>query len=356
MEPAGKIDEIPCRQPGRVFGCDREGEALHTQQHNGTSWLAIDAEAAARAIEDAIRRQVAGFRRRGAVVGLSGGIDSSVVTTLCVRALGAERVQVVLMPERDSSPESLTLGRQLTSQLGTPVLVENIAPILQAAGCYARQDEAIRMAFPEYAEGYKYKITLPSIIDGDRLNVSELTIENPSGARKTSRMPAPAYLQLIAATNYKQRVRKMTEYYHADRLNYVVAGTPNRLEYDQGFFVKLGDGSADIKPIAHLYKTQVYALAEYLGVPEEIRKRPPTTDTFSLPQTQEEFYFALPYGQMDLCLYGLNHGFSAAETAKAAGLTAEQVERVYRDIEQKRRTTRYLHARPELVEAISEVR
>ena len=168
-------------------------------------------------------------------------------------------------------------------------------------------------------------------------------------------MPLAAYLQMVAATNFKQRVRKMMEYYHADRLNYAVAGTPNRLEYDQGFFVKLGDGAADVKPIAHLYKTQVYALAEYVGVPEDIRRRPPTTDTFSLPQTQEEFYFALPYAKMDLCLYGHNHQVPAAEVATATGLTAEQVERVYKDIDQKRRTTRYLHARPLLVDAVSEV-
>src|SRR5207342_2663226 len=171
----------------------------------------------------------------------------------------------------------------------------------------------------------------------------------------TSRLSAAAYQQLTAATNYKQRVRKMTEYYHADRLNYAVAGTPNRLEYDQGFFVKLGDGAADVKPIAHLYKSQVYALAEHLGVPEEIRRRPPTTDTFSLPQTQEEFYFALPYDKMDLCLYGRNHAVPAASIADAVALTPEQVERVYRDIDQKRRTTRYLHARPLFVEAVTEV-
>jgi NAD+ synthase len=317
--------------------------------------LALDPAQASAAIEQAIREQVRSLRRRGAVVGLSGGIDSSVVTSLCARALGAERVQVLLMPERDSSPESATFARTLTSQLGTPTLVEDIAPVLAAAGCYDRQIEAIRMVFPEYGPGYKHKITLPSILDGDRLNISELTIETPSGEQKTSRLPAPAYLQLVAATNYKQRVRKLTEYYHADRLNYVVAGTPNRLEYDQGFFVKLGDGSADIKPIAHLYKTQVYALAEYLGVPEEIRRRPPTTDTFSLPQTQEEFYFALPYDKMDLCLYGRNHGVAPETVAATLGLTAQQVERVYRDIDQKRRTTAYLHARPMLVETVAEV-
>jgi NAD+ synthase len=317
--------------------------------------LALDAARATEAITDAIRRQLADARRRGLVVGLSGGIDSSVVTSLAVRAVGAERVQVLLMPERDSSSESLTLGRLLTRQLGAPTIVEEIAPTLAAAGCYARQVEAIRMVFPEYGDGYKHKLTLPSILDGNRLNVTELTIETPSGERKTSRMSPAAYLQLVAATNFKQRVRKMMEYYHADRLNYAVAGTPNRLEYDQGFFVKLGDGSADVKPIAHLYKTQVYALAEYLGVPEDIRRRPPTTDTFSLPQTQEEFYFALPYDKMDLCLYGKNHGVPAADVGAVIGLTGEQVERVYRDIDQKRRTTRYLHAAPRLVEAVTEV-
>ena len=319
------------------------------------SLLRIDPESTAQAIEKAIRTQVVGFRRRGVVVGLSGGIDSSVVTCLCVRALGAERVQVLLMPERDSSSESLTLGRALTSKLGTPTLVENIAPTLEAAGCYSRQREAIQQVFPEYGEGWKHKITLPSILNSDRLNVSELTVESPSGEIRTSRMPAAAYLQIVAATNFKQRVRKMMEYYHADRLNFVVAGTPNRLEYDQGFFVKLGDGSADIKPIAHLYKTQVYALAEFVGVPDDIRQRPPTTDTFSMPQTQEEFYFALPYPQMDLCLYGHNHSLAASQIAAAAGLTAAQVERVYKDIEQKRRTTRYLHAGPQLVAPVSEI-
>jgi NAD+ synthase len=278
-----------------------------------------------------------------------------VVTSLAARAFGPERVLALLMPERDSASESAMLGRLLTSKLGVPTELEELGGIMEAAGGYRRQDEAIRSVFPEYGEGYRCKITLPSILDGDRLNISELTIEAPSGERKTSRMPLAAYLQMIAATNFKQRFRKLMEYYHADRLNYAVAGTPNRLEYDQGFFVKQGDGAADVKPIAHLYKTQVFALAEYLGVPEEIRKRPPTTDTFSLPQTQEEFYYALPYDKMDLCLYAHNHNVPPIEVAPVVGLTPEQVERVYKDIDQKRRTTRYLHARPLLVEPVTEI-
>ena len=317
--------------------------------------LRIDPAAVAKQIEDAIRAQVSQLRRRGIVVGLSGGIDSSVVTTLAARALGPERVLALLMPERDSSSESATLGRLLTSKFSIPTIVEDLGDVLDAAGCYTRQTEAIRTVYPDYREGYKSKIVLPSILDGDRLNVSELVVQTPDGEQKTLRLPAAAYLQLVAATNFKQRIRKLMEYYHADRLNYAVAGTPNRLEYDQGFFVKQGDGAADLKPIAHLYKSQVFALAEYLGVPEDIRRRTPTTDTFSLPQTQEEFYFALPYDKMDLCLYAHNHGVPADAAAAALGLTASQVERVFKDIDQKRRTTRYLHARPMLVEPVSEI-
>lgn len=318
--------------------------------------LRLDAAAAAAEIGEAIRGQVLGtLKRRGVVVGVSGGIDSSVTAALCARALGGERVLALLMPERDSSRESLELGRALGEAFGIPTVVEDIAPVVAAARCYERQDEAIRMVFPDYRPGWRFKVTLPSILEGDRLNVSELTVETPGGERRSARMPLRPYLQLIAATNFKQRIRKMMEYYHADRMHYAVAGTPNRLEYDQGFFVKQGDGAADFKPIAHLYKTQVFQLAEHLGVPEAIRLRTPTTDTFPLPQTQEEFYFALPHDRMDLCLYGRNHGVPAAELAPAVGLTPDQVERVYRDIDQKRRATRYLQLHPMLVRPVPEV-
>jgi NAD+ synthase len=313
--------------------------------------LRLDCGGACEQIERTIREQVLGtLRRRGVVVGMSGGIDSSVVAALCTRALGPARVQALLMPERDSSDDSLRLGRMVAAHLGLQPIVENIAPALAAIGCYERQTEAIRTAFPDYGEGWKCKVTLPSVLDGDRLGISLLTVADPDGNVRSGRMTPAGYLQLVAANSFKQRIRKSMEYYHADRLHSAVAGTPNLLEYDQGFFVKLGDGAADVKPIAHLYKTQVYALAGHLGLPEEIRRRPPTTDTYSLPQTQEEFYFGLPYDQMDLCLWGANHGTPAAEVAAAIGLTPQQVERVYRDIQAKRRAAVYLHHQPILVD------
>jgi NAD+ synthase len=317
-----------------------------------TDALRIDPAGVAHQVQESIRAQVLGtLKRRGAVVGMSGGIDSSVVAALCTRALGPERVFGLLMPERDSSPDATRLGKMLAAHLGIRHVVEDIAPALDGLGCYARQLEAIRMVVPEYGDGWKCKLTIPSLLGGERLSITSLTVADPSGAERTVRMTPAAYLQMVAATNFKQRTRKMMEYYHADRLNYAVAGTPNLLEYDQGFFVKQGDGAADFKPIAHLYKTQVYALAEHLGVPAEIRSRPPTTDTFSLAQSQEEFYFALPYREMDLCLWAYNSGAPAVEVAAALGLTADQVERVYRDIEAKRRVSRYLHQAPLLVPA-----
>jgi NAD+ synthase len=315
--------------------------------------LLLDAEKTVAQITDTIRTQIKDtLKRRGVVLGLSGGIDSSVVAALCVRALGAERVFGIFMPERDSSDDALILGRMLADSLGISTVVENIEPALRGLKCYDRQDEAIKATFPEYESGMKFKLTLPSLLEGNRMNIFRLTLALPSGELKSARMRPESYLQLVAATNFKQRIRKTIEYYHADRLNFAVAGTPNRLEYDQGFFVKQGDGAADLKPIAHLYKTQVYQLAEYLGVPEEIRRRPPTTDTYSLPQTQEEFYFALPYDKMDLCLYARNHDINANEVAELLGLKTDQIEAVYQDIDNKRRTTAYLKAYPLFVEPI----
>jgi NAD+ synthase len=320
------------------------------------SLLRIDAAQEAAHIEAAIRDQVnSRLRRKGAVVGVSGGIDSSVVAALCVGALGKERVLGLFTPELDSCEDSLLYGELLARSVGIETVLEDISPILAAAGCYRRRDDAIRTLVPEYGADWKCKLVMPDAGSGAQYAVSSLVVQSPEGAQRKVRLTAQAYADIVAATNFKQRTRKMLEYYHADRLYYAVAGTPNRLEYDQGFFVKNGDGAADLKPIAHLYKTQVYQLAAYLQIPQEIQQRPSTTDTFSLPQSQEEFYFSLPLEKFDLCLFGRNHGMSAEAVGAAAGLSSQQVERVFGAIDAKRKATRYLHLQPLLVEPVREV-
>ena len=306
--------------------------------------LKIDCPAVVAALTERIRHIVARIlRRRGVVVAVSGGVDSAVCASLAVRALGVERVLALLMPERDTPSEATDRGKILCERLGIRYEVENISSILEAAGCYRRRDEAVRRLFPEFGPDYRLKIAIAGdLLEGDRLNYFNLIIQSPDGKQKRERMPVDVYLGVVAATNMKQRVRKLLEYYHAECRNYAVMGTPNRLEYELGFFVRGGDGLADLKPIAHLYKTQVYALAEWLDVPECIRRQVPSTDTYSLPQTQQEFYFALPYDVMDLALYAYLHNIPAESAAPVLGLSAEQVRRIYRDIAGKRRLAKQL--------------
>ena len=328
---------------------------MNTQDEMKKQVLTLDCAAETQKIQSKIQSIIAKkLKKRGAVVGLSGGIDSSVTVGLCQKALGKDRVVALLMPERHSSEDTLDLSRSVADHFGVQVIHEDITPILEALGFYQRYDAAISSVIPGYGTGWKSKIVTSSILE-EGFTFFSAVAQSPEGDIIKKRLDLKSYLAVVAATNFKQRTRKLLEYYHADRLNYAVAGTPNRLEYDQGFFVKNGDGAADFKPIAHLYKSQVYQLAAFLGVPKEIINRPPTTDTYSLPQDQNEFYFSLSYEKMDLCLYGKNNGISAETIGALTELAPEQVERVYKDIDQKRSTTKYLHLPPVLVEKVPEI-
>ncbi len=293
------------------------------------------------------------LKRRGLIIAISGGVDSAVSAALCVKALGPSKVFGLLLPETDSASESLALGKMVAEQLGIEYIVEDIAPTLKAIGCYKWRDEKIKSVFQDYDENWKNKIIISGGNEG-KINFFELVVQSPDGKIMQKRLRLNEYLQIVAATNYKQRIRKTVEYFHADRLNYAVVGTPNKLEYDQGFFVKNGDGSADIKPIAHLYKTQVYALAHHLGLPDEICNAIPSTDTYSMPQGQDEFYFALPYNKMDIALWALNHEIPTEELATFLKISNEQAKYLYKDITAKRKATRYLHLKPLLIDDIDE--
>jgi len=303
--------------------------------------LRIDLAATADRLAGGIRAALRELGRRGAVVAVSGGIDSAVVAALAVRALGPRRVVLLRLPERDIGSRASDLGLELAEALGAPSEEEPITAALEGLGFYRRRDEAIRAVFPDYEGDWPHKL-VRSAPGG--VIVFSLVVRRPDGSEERRRMPADAYLALLAATNMKQRTRKLLEYTYADRLGYAVLGTPNLLEYDQGFFVKGGDGLADVKPIAGLFKTQVYALARELGVPASITERAPTTETFSLEQSQEEFYFGHPHERMDLLLLGETRGIPAEDLAPEVGLTPAEVATAYEEIARRRIATRYLHA------------
>lgn len=288
------------------------------------------------------------IRRQGAIVGISGGIDSSVCLALVVKAVGSDKVLGLLLPEKDSSGDSKRFALLLAEKFGVQTLEEDITDALEGFGCYRRRDEAVARVFPEYNPAeYKMKIGANKLNTNQALPpVFSLTIVDKNGNSKNKILPVKEYLQIVASSNFKQRSRMAMLYHHAERLHYAVIGTPNKHEVEQGFFVKYGDSGADIMPIAHLYKTQVYQLAEYLGIPQEIIERTPTTDTYSAEQTQEEFFYQLPFKEMDLIWFGFENGYSPAEVGKALSKSEGEIQSIYNNFVRKQKTTEYLRMSP----------
>jgi len=311
--------------------------------------LLQDVEAVTNEIINKLRQDVLrNLRRNGAIVGTSGGIDSSVCLALSAKAFGPEKVLGIIMPEKDSSPESEALARELTGKFDVKTIKEDITSALSGFKCYERRDEAVKRVFPAYdPKTHKMKIGIKqSGLSNNLPPIFSLTIIDSKGHKEDVILPVKEYLTIVAASNFKQRSRMSMLYFHAESHHYVVVGTPNKHEQEQGFFVKYGDGGADVMPIGNLYKTQVYQLAKYLGVPKGIIERTPTTDTYSAEQTQEEFFFQLPYGLMDIYWYGFENGYSPEEVAEVMEEPKDKVIALFNNFERKKRTTEYLRMAP----------
>ena len=306
--------------------------------------MEIDPERVADDLTGRIRQIVTGdLKKKGAVIGVSGGVDSSVVASLCIRALGKERVDFVFMPDREVDARSYEMAKTFADGQGKELIVEDITPQLDAMRCYRKRDDAVRRIFPEYGSDYKVKITLAAnVMDTDTLNYFNVTIESPAGESKTERIPSAEFLEIVAASNMKQRSRMTVLYYHAERRNYAVVGTGNKDERSLGFFVKYGDGGTDFEPIVHLFKVQVYSLARFMGVPDVILERPPTTDTYSADVSQKEFFFGIDFDLLDPIWYSMEKKIPANTVAESLNLNKIQVERVWRDIQRRQRSTAYL--------------
>ena len=288
------------------------------------------------------------LQRRGAVIGISGGIDSSACLALSAKAFGPNNVTAIMLPEQDSSGDSKDLAEELAAAFGvTKTLVENITGALEGFGCYQRRDEAIARVITDFDPTIdKAKIEIKQDPASTLPPIFSITVIKPNGDVVSKLLPAREYLQIVAASNFKQRSRMSMLYYHAERLHCAVIGTPNKHEVEQGFFVKYGDGGADVMPIGHLYKTQVYQIAAHLGVPQGILDRTPTTDTYTAEQSQEDFFYQMPHKEMDLFWYGWENGYSAGEVGKVMGRSAQEVENIYKNMERKKKTTEYLRMKP----------
>ena len=288
------------------------------------------------------------LQRRGGVIGISGGIDSSVCMGLSAMAFGPKKVTAIMLPEQDSSDDSRMLAEKLAAKFGvTDTLVEDITNALDGFGCYRRRDEAISRVISDFDPTVdKAKIEIKQDVASNLPPAFSVTVIKPDGEVVSKLLPVKEYLQIVASTNFKQRSRMSMLYYHAERLHYAVIGTPNKHEVEQGFFVKYGDGGADVMPIGHLYKTQVYQIASHIGVPQEIIDRTPTTDTYTAEQTQEDFFYQMPFVEMDLIWYGWENDYPADEVGKVMNRSTEDIENIYRNFERKRKTTEYLRMRP----------
>lgn len=309
--------------------------------------LDIDSEKETKRICAFIEEQMLSWRREGAVIGLSGGIDSAVAGELCLRALGKDRVFGLILPEKESSSRSQAFAARQAEKMGIAFETIDITPTLEGFGTYEKRDRVIKEIFPEYGQGFRSKIALPADLLGrDAMSFFTLKVEDAEGNVRTKRLKKDDLNAIVAATDSKQRTRMMHLYYYAEKMNYFVCGTTNRSEIIQGFFVKYGDGGVDIEPIAHLYKVQVYQLGGYLGVIEEIRERVPSPDTYSFEVSDEEFYFRMPYDKLDMLLYAWEKRVPVEEVCEAMGLREEQVERAFRDFRSKHRATGHLRVLP----------
>jgi NAD+ synthase len=264
-----------------------------------------------------------------------------------VRALGPSKVLGVVLPEREGSVHSTRLAYSLAERCGVETVTEDISPMLESSGCYRRRDAVIRRIFPQYAPGWKSKISLPgSLLDQDQLDIFSLTVVDLQGNGYQKFITPSESRLILAALKFKQRARMSMLYYHAECRDSAVIGSANKNEHELGFFVKYGDGGVDVSPVEHLFKSQVYQLARYLGIPEEIQRLEPKVSEFSADCSQQELYFRLPFEMLDLIWAGYEQGVAPQALSEILNLSVEQVDGVIQDIIRKQRTTEYLRRMP----------
>ena len=306
-----------------------------------------NAEKIAETIRIFIKDQIAGFKKKGVVIGVSGGIDSAVTLTLAVQELGKDNVYGLLLPEKESAASSASLGADICETLGVTYEEVSISPILESLAIYDKKEEIIKRTCPEYDPYiHKTSLVLPDLLNQDLLNVPYIQLVKNDETIAEHRLKASNYLELIGLQNVKQRSRMLVQYMYAEKMNYAVCGTTNKTEIALGQFVKYGDGGVDIEPLGDCYKTQVYTLAKHLNVNETIIQRSPSADTWSHYTSDEDFYWRMPIHILDQLLYAQEHQLSVEEIEKNTGLSEETINKTQRHINRIRNTTAYVRAAP----------
>ncbi len=291
------------------------------------------------------------YRRKGIVVGLSGGIDSACMAALAVHAIGKENVVGLILPENESNPISSEYAMKHARALDIEHRQIDITPTVNSVFNYNNRDEYLQKLVPDYKPGYKYNITLPTdLLERDSFNFYRLQVQMPDGNIKTKRLNLNDFQTVTSFANIKIRARMLHLYAEADRRSCVVAGTTNRTEYLLGDFCKYGDGGTDIEPFTHLYKNQIYQISEFLKVTPEIINRPPSPDTFSLPVSDQEFFFRIPFDKLDHLLYAWEKKISTNEVASVLSITEDAVTRAFKDFESKFRATAHLREMAHTIE------
>ena len=283
-----------------------------------------------------IREQVNNnFRKRGVVIGISGGIDSAVAVKLCCDAVGKENVLGVILPEKESNPQSQEFAKKYCEKLGIKYEIEDITSILDSSEIYQIREKIVKKYFPDYNQSCKYRIVFSENFDSDGLSIPYLEVNDGNNQIHKIKLSLNDYFTITAATNIKHRIRMTRLYFHAEKNNFLVCGTTNKAEFQQGYFVKYGDGGVDIEPLANLYKTQIYQLGTYLDIPNEIIERKASPDTWSFDVSDEEFFYSLPYEIVDLMLFAKEKSVTLSDICSTLDLKEEKVKRILNSIERK---------------------
>ncbi len=268
------------------------------------------------------------FRRKGIVVGMSGGIDSSCMAAIAVHAIGKAKVVGLVLPEVETNPVSSEYAIKHAQALGIEYRQIDVTSTVNSVVPYQWRDTFIQGLVPEYKTGYKYNISLPTdLLDRDTFSFYSLQVQMPDGQIKKKRLNLDEFHTITSFANIKIRARMLHLYAEAERRNLLVAGTTNRTEFLLGDFCKYGDGGTDIEPLTYLYKNQIYQIADHLGVIPEIIHRTPSPDTFSLPVSDQEFFFRIPFETLDHLLYAWEHEVPTSEAARVLDISEEGLPR-----------------------------